>query len=271
MAKKEIISESFLIKEKPFYQPSGNEISIFEKAYSQHLPVSLKGPTGTGKTRFLEYMAWELKKPLLTVACHEDLTANDLIGRFLLKGDETIWQDGPLTTGVKIGAIVYLDEIVEARKDTIAFIHPLTDHRRILPIDKLGIQIKAHEDFLVCVSYNPGYQSLTKDMKPSTKQRFIGIEFGFPSKVLEEKIIKGETSFDDEAIIEKMVFLGSKLRTTLGHEHIQEYPSTRLLIYAIKLIKAGMSFDEACRVGIVNALTDDVEVQNGIMKFVENL
>lgn len=270
MPKKDSNSDEFLVTEEPFYQSVGGEIATFDKAYSQRLPVLLKGPTGTGKTRFLEYMAWKLKKPLITVACHEDLTASDLVGRFLLKGNETVWQDGPLTVGVKIGAIVYLDEVVEARKDTIAFIHPLTDHRRILPIDKLQTQIKAHKDFNICVSYNPGYQALTKDMKPSTKQRFVAIEFGFPEPDLEKKIIFGETNCKDNDVVEKVVFLGTKIRG-MGKDFLQEHPSTRLLIYAVKLIQAGMNFEEACKVGIIQALSDDIEVQKGMNKFVEIL
>ncbi len=176
----------------PYYEPQGNEIAIFEAAYRKRLPVMLKGPTGCGKTRFLEYMAFQLKRPLVTVSCHEDLTSSDLVGRFLLEGAETVWQDGPLTRAVKVGAICYLDEIVEARTDSTVVIHSLTDHRRRLTIEKKGQEIDAHEDFMLVISYNPGYQTVLKDLKPSTKQRFIAINFDFPPEEVERKIIVNE-------------------------------------------------------------------------------
>ena len=188
-----------------FYLPQGNEVEIFKAAFSKRLPVMLKGPTGCGKTRFLEYMAYQLRRPLVSVACHEDLTSSDLVGRFLLEGDQTVWQDGPLTKAVKEGAICYLDEIVEARTDTTVVIHPLTDHRRQLPLEKKGQVVEAHEDFMLVISYNPGYQTVLKDLKPSTKQRFVAIPFDYPDEDLERKIVKAEAGGLDDALVDKLV------------------------------------------------------------------
>ncbi|MGD9973450.1 MAG: AAA family ATPase, partial [Desulfatirhabdiaceae bacterium] len=188
-----IAIENYRIRSEPFYLPVGDEIEVFEKAYRLKLPVMLKGPTGCGKTRFLEHMAWKLSLPLITIACHEDLTASDLVGRFLLKGNETVWQDGPLSLAVKHGAICYLDEVVEARKDTTVVIHPLTDDRRILPQEKRGLLLEAHPDFLIVISYNPGYQSVMKELKHSTRQRFLAIEFNYPAAEIERSIIMKET------------------------------------------------------------------------------
>ena len=190
--------EDFRLTKEPYYLPLGNEIELFESAYNARLPVMLKGPTGCGKTRFVEHMSWRLKRMLVTVACHEDLTASDLVGKYTLRGDETIWQDGPLTTAVKSGGIAYLDEVVEARKDTTVVIHPLTDDRRILPLEKKGEIVSAPEDFMLVISYNPGYQSVLKDLKHSTKQRFVAIEFDYPPPDLEESILESESGVDAE-------------------------------------------------------------------------
>src|SRR5205823_13492049 len=184
--------EEYRIADEPYYLPVDREVDLFEAAHSAHLPVILKGPTGCGKTRFVEHMAWRLERPLITVACHEDLSSTDLVGRFLLEGDETVWHDGPLTTAVKHGAICYLDEVVEARKDTIVLIHPLTDDRRILPVEKRGTILQATDDFLLVVSYNPGYQSVLKDLKQSTRQRFVALEFDYPPPELEAEIVARE-------------------------------------------------------------------------------
>src|SRR3989441_10619020 len=220
--------EKHAIVREPFYLPVGEEVGLFEAAYRAKLPVMLKGPTGCGKTRFIEYMAWRLNRPLITVACHEDLSATDLVGRFLLEGDETVWHDGPLTTAVKSGAICYLDEVVEARKDTIVLIHPLTDHRRILPVDKRGEILEAHADFLLVISYNPGYQSVLKDLKPSTRQRFVAIEFGYPPRDKEAEIIAHESGIGADIALE-LAALGEKVRN-LKASGLEEGVSTRLLI-----------------------------------------
>ena len=210
----------------PYYEPQGNEVAIFEAAYKRRLPVMLKGPTGCGKTRFLEFMAFQLKRPLVTVSCHEDLTSSDLVGRFLLEGAETVWNDGPLTRAVKAGAICYLDEIVEARTDSTVVIHSLTDHRRRLTLEKKGQEIDAHEDFMLVISYNPGYQTVLKDLKPSTKQRFIGINFDFPSEEVERKILVREVPGTPQQIAEQLVAIGRKARLLKDHG-LEESTSTR--------------------------------------------
>jgi nitric oxide reductase NorQ protein len=243
------------ITAEPYYIQTGNEIALFETAFIAKLPVMLKGPTGCGKTRFVEHMAWRLGRPLVTVACHEDLFASDLLGRYLLVGDETVWVDGPLTRAVRMGAICYLDEIVEARKDTTVVIHPLTDTRRFMSIDKKGEIIDAHSDFMMVISYNPGYQSVLKDLKQSTRQRFIAIEFNYPSGEKEVGIICREGGVETTTA-EKLVTLGSKIRN-IKEQGLSEGASTRLLTYAAQLIKNGISPRHACRAAICEPLTDD--------------
>ena len=251
----------------PYYEAQHNEIEIFEAAYQKRLPVMLKGPTGCGKTRFLEYMAWRLKRPLVTVSCHEDLTSSDLVGRFLLEGEQTVWQDGPLTRAVKAGAICYLDEIVEARTDSTVIIHPLTDHRRQLPLEKKGQEIEAHEDFMLVISYNPGYQTVLKDLKPSTKQRFIGINFDYPSEAIERKIIRNEVPELDEAQINPLVAAGRRARTLKDHG-LDEVTSTRALVYAANMIAAGISPLEACKSALVSPVTDDPELAEALLEII---
>src|SRR5712692_578722 len=254
----------------PYYLPIGDEIDVFTAAYTCRLPVLLKGPTGCGKTRFVEYMAYTLMKEakdgvpgnLITVACHEDLTGSDLVGRYLIKGDETVWIDGPLTQAVKAGAIAYLDEIVEARKDTIVLIHPLTDHRRILPIDKKGEIIEAHPDFLLVISYNPGYQSVLKDLKHSTRQRFVTIDFDYAPRDKEAQVIAHESGVAMETALE-LAKLGEKVRH-LKASGLEEGVSTRLLIYAGLLMRRGVRPRRACSVSVSRALTDDAESQRAI-------
>ncbi|MEJ2060936.1 MAG: CbbQ/NirQ/NorQ/GpvN family protein [Gammaproteobacteria bacterium] len=252
----------------PFYLPQGREIEIFEAAYAKRLPVMLKGPTGCGKTRFLEYMAHRLGRPLVSVACHEDLTSSDLVGRFLLEGDETVWQDGPLTRAVKEGAICYLDEIVEARTDTTVVIHPLTDHRRVLPLEKKSQFIEAHDDFMLVISYNPGYQTVLKDLKPSTKQRFVAIPFDYPDEELERKIVAGESGCNRPELVEKLVAAGRKARALKDHG-LQEATSTRALTYAAELMNAGLEPLEACRAAMINPITDDPELIEALEEIVQ--
>ena len=252
----------------PYYEPQGNEVAIFEAAYRKRLPVMLKGPTGCGKTRFLEHMAFTLKRPLVTVSCHEDLTSSDLVGRFLLEGASTVWQDGPLTRAVKAGAICYLDEIVEARTDSTVVIHSLTDHRRRLTIEKKGQEIDAHEDFLLVISYNPGYQTVLKDLKPSTKQRFIAINFDFPAEDVERKIVVNEVPGIDAELAAKLVATGRKGRLLKDHG-LEEATSTRALVYAANMINAGLDPVNACQVAMVNPLTDDIELADALMEIVK--
>lgn len=245
-------------QQAPYYEPWGEEIAIFSAAYHNRLPVLLKGPTGCGKTRFMEYMAWQLQCPLITVSCHDDLTATDLVGRFLIRGGETVWVDGPLTKAVRNGGICYLDEIVEARKDTLVVIHPLADDRRILPIDKLGETLVSPPEFCLAVSYNPGYQSVLKDLKQSTRQRFVAIAFDYPQPVLEQKIIRQETGVDADTA-EKLVKI-AKMTRNLTQSGLDEGASTRLLVHAAKLIVSGMDVLTTCRSTIAEALTDDSEM-----------
>lgn len=258
--------EKHIIPLEPYYLPVGKEVGLFEAAYRGKLPVMLKGPTGCGKTRFIEYMAWRLNRPLVTVACHEDLSATDLVGRFLLEGDETVWHDGPLTTAVKHGAICYLDEVVEARKDTIVLIHPLTDDRRILPVEKRGTILQAPDEFMLVVSYNPGYQSVLKDLKQSTRQRFIGLEFDYPPAPLEADILMHEGKIDEQ-MARDLVLIGEKVRNLKGHG-LEEGVSTRLLVYAAQLVSSGIHPHLACEVAISSPITDDSELQRSIREIV---
>ena len=268
-------SELTSADEEPFYLPIGDEVNLFEAAYRERIPVLLKGPTGCGKTRFVEYMAWRLAQKsgvtsgysLTTVSCHEDLTATDLVGRYLLSSDGTHWIDGPLTRAVKNGGICYLDEVVEARKDTIVVIHSLTDHRRLLPIEKKGELLHAHPDFFLVVSYNPGYQSTIKDLKHSTRQRFVSIEFDYPVLALEQRIIAREAGVDS-ATAGALALAGVQIRH-LDQQNLLEGPSTRLLIYAGRLIVQGVAPRRACDVAIVQAMTDDVLLAKGVRQVIE--
>lgn len=267
-AARHLAFEEFIHQNEPFYLPVSHEVEIFEAAHAKRLPILLKGPTGCGKTRFLEYMSHRLGPlPLITVACHEDLTATDLVGRYLLEGDETRWLDGPLTRAVQAGAICYLDEVVEARKDTIVLIHPLSDHRRILPIERRGEVIEAHESFQLVISYNPGYQTVLKDLKPSTRQRFVAIEFDYPSAEIETSIVQHESGVAEE-LAEQIVRLGGKVRNLREHG-LQEGVSTRLLVYTGQLIASGLPPRLACQSGFVQALTDDREVSKSLLEVVE--
>src|ERR1044071_3147364 len=258
--------ENYHISNEPFYLSVKDEVEIFTAAYEAKLPVMLKGPTGCGKTRFIEYMAWKLARPLVTVACHEDLSATDLVGRFLLEGEETIWHDGPLSIAVKHGAICYLDEVVEARKDTIVLIHPLTDDRRILPVEKRGVVLSAPDDFVLVVSYNPGYQSVLKDLKQSTRQRFISIEFDYPPAEIEVEIVAREGGVDEQAARD-LVLIGQKIRNLRGHG-LEEGVSTRLLIYAAQMIARGIPPIAAAEVALCSPITDDRELQRSIREIV---
>ena len=264
--KEPVTTEEVTIHEEPYYQPLGSEVKIFESAYRNQIPVLLKGPTGCGKTRFMQHMAWRLKRPLITVSCHDDLTASDLVGRYLVAGGETIWLDGPLTRAVKAGGLCYLDEIVEARKDTIVVIHPLADDRRMLPIDKRGEIIKAPSEFLLAVSYNPGYQSVLKDLKQSTRQRFLAIEFTYPAKKLETEIVMHESGINEETA-SRLVSLAEKTRH-LKDRGLIEGASTRLLIHAAKLIIAGIDPVTACEVAVSEPLSDDQEMLRGLAELI---
>jgi len=287
---KEYAIEEFIVRSEPYYRVVGDELELFTAAYNQHIPVLLKGPTGCGKTRFVEYMAWklgrpmtvvkggkgkkkdeddEVRVPLVTIACHEDLTASDLVGRYLLDANGTRWIDGPMTRAVKAGAILYLDEVVEARKDTTVLIHPLTDHRRILPVEKLGTVIEADDRFLLCISYNPGYQSALKDLKHSTSQRFISIEFYYPPRDIEAEIIARESGCSSEQA-DSLAKLGEKIRNLEDHG-LQEGASTRLLIYAARLISEGIEPRRACQVAIVWTLTDEEELQRSLEEVVSSI
>jgi nitric oxide reductase NorQ protein len=264
------------LREEPYYLPLGDEVAVFEAAYQARLPVLLKGPTGCGKTRFVEHMAWRIYRkqrssvldvPLVTIACHEDLTATDMVGRFLLKGDETVWRDGPLTRAVREGSICYLDEIVEARKDTTVLIHSLTDHRRLLPIDKTGELLSAHPDFLLVISYNPGYQSVLKDLKPSTRQRFVSLSFDYPDEEREATIVAHESGVD-AGQARQLALIGAKVRNLKEHG-FEEGVSTRLLIYTGSLIQRGVSPRRAAEIGIIGAVSDDQTVQQAIADIVD--
>ena len=259
--------DAYRLIAEPFYQPSGNEITLYEHAYRHRLPLILKGPTGCGKTRFIEYMAWKLDRPLVTLACNEDMTSSDLIGRYLLDAQGTAWHDGPLTLAVRYGGICYLDEVVEARQDTTVVIHPLTDARRILPLDKKGEVIHAHPDFQLVVSYNPGYQSQSKDMKPSTRQRFAALKFDYPDPKLEAKIVAHEASVTFD-LAERLVGIATRSRALKNHG-IDEGISTRMLIYAGVLIGSGVDPRESCGMTMTCAITDDPDITKALQGFVE--
>src|SRR6056297_2623104 len=250
----------------PFYQPTGRECDLFETAHDNGLPLLLKGPTGCGKTRFVEHMAAKLGKPLHTVACHDDLSAADLIGRYLLKGGETVWVDGPLTRAVREGSICYLDEVVEARKDVTVVLHPLTDDRRILPTDRTGEELEAAPGFMLVASYNPGYQNILKTLKPSTRQRFVAMEFDFPAPDLETRIVVQESGLSQDRAA-ALVRLAGKLRALKGQD-LEEGVSTRLVIYAATLIAQGMPVERAIEAAMIQPLTDDGDIKRGLLDLV---
>jgi nitric oxide reductase NorQ protein len=242
----------------PWYRPVGDEIALFEAAARHRLPVLLKGPTGCGKTRFVRHVAWRLQRPVVTISCHEDLTASDLTGRFLVHGGETVWQDGPLTQAVRAGAIAYLDEVVEARQDTVVVLHPLADERRLLPLERAGELVEAHPEFQLVISYNPGYQSVAKELKPSTRQRFVAIEFGFPPPEVEAEIVAAESGVE-RGLAAALVRVAERVRP-LRDRGLAEVPSTRLLVHAARLVQGGFDLRRACQAAVVDALTDDPEL-----------
>jgi len=250
----------------PFYRPTGNEVELFDHAFRNQLPMLIKGPTGCGKTRFVQYMAARLGRPLYTVACHDDLTASDLVGRHLIGDHGTYWSDGPLTRAVRKGAICYLDEVVEARKDTTVVLHPLTDDRRMLPIERTGETLSAPDNFMLVVSYNPGYQNLLKGMKPSTRQRFVGLSFDFPNAEVETEVLMGETGINQE-MAARLVSLAGSLRALKDHD-LEEAASTRLLVYAATLINSGMDIQQACHAALIEPLSDDEETINALVEVV---
>jgi nitric oxide reductase NorQ protein len=256
------ILSQYRINTPPYYRPVADEVTLFQAAYSVRMPMMLKGPTGCGKTRFVEYMAYTLGKPLVTVACNEDMTASDLVGRFLLDAQGTRWQDGPLALAARHGAICYLDEVVEARQDTTVVIHPLTDNRRVLPLEKKGELIRAHADFQLVISYNPGYQSLMKDLKQSTKQRFGALDFNYPEHAVEAEIVAHETGVAPD-IADKLVSIAERARNLKGHG-LDEGISTRMLIYAGSLIATGVEAQNACRVTLVRPITDDPDMRDAL-------
>lgn len=256
------LETQYRIEEEPYYREVNGEISLFEAAYAARLPMMVKGPTGCGKSRFIEYMAWRLKRSLVSVACNEDMTASDLVGRFLLDKDGTKWQDGPLATAARIGAICYLDEVVEARQDTTVVIHPLTDHRRSLPLDKKGELIHAHPDFQLVISYNPGYQSAMKDLKQSTKQRFGALDFSYPDRETEIEIVTHESGVTAD-IAGRLVSIAERSRNLKGHG-LDEGLSTRMLIYAGSLMKKGVDALAACSMALVRPMTDDPDMRDAL-------
>ncbi len=261
--------EQYKITEQPFYEAQADEVVLYEAAYAARLPVMIKGPTGCGKSRFIEHMAWKLDKPLITVACNEDMTASDLVGRYLLDANGTRWLDGPLTIAARIGAICYLDEIVEARQDTTVVIHPLTDHRRTLPLDKKGELVDAHPDFQLVISYNPGYQSLMKDLKQSTKQRFSALDFDYPDQKVEISIVIKEASIDKDTA-GKLVKIAQTARNLKGHG-LDEGISTRLLVYAANLINKGIEAKAACRMALVRPITDDMDIRSTLDHAIDSI
>ncbi|MEW6427803.1 MAG: CbbQ/NirQ/NorQ/GpvN family protein [Thermodesulfobacteriota bacterium] len=261
--------EEHYIREEPYYRPQGDELALAAAAYDHRLPLLLKGPTGCGKTRFMQHLAWRLKRPLITVSCHDDLTTADLVGRYLVKGNDTVWFDGPLTRAVRHGAVCYLDEIVEARKDTTVVIHPLADDRRELPVEKTGELLCAPPEFMLAVSYNPGYQSVLKDLKQSTRQRFVALTFDYPSPDLEAAIVGHEAGIDP-GLAEKLVRVGAMSRG-LKDTGLAEGASTRLLIHAGKLIVAGLSPRLACRYAIAEVLTDEGELAGSLNDLIASI
>ncbi len=261
--------EQYMITEEPFYHAQDQEVAWYEAAYAARLPVMVKGPTGCGKSRFIEHMAWKLQKPIITVACNEDMTASDLVGRYLLDATGTRWLDGPLTIAARIGAICYLDEVVEARQDTTVVIHPLTDHRRTLPLDKKGDVVTAHPDFQLVISYNPGYQSLMKELKQSTKQRFIAMDFDYAPSDVETGIVAKETGVD-EATAKKLVEIGQVARNLKGHG-LDEGISTRLLVYAASLMNQGVKPQDACRLALVRPITDDEDIRSTLDHAIDSI
>jgi nitric oxide reductase NorQ protein len=258
----------YLIELEPYYRAAGKEVALFGAAFARRLPMILKGPTGCGKTRFVEYMAWRLKLPLITLACNEDMTASDLVGRYLLDAQGTVWHDGPLTLAARYGAMCYLDEIVEARQDTNVVIHPLTDERRVLPLDKRGELVRAHPDFHLVMSYNPGYQSAIKDLKQSTKQRFGAIDFDYPPAGVEAEVVAHESGIAPE-IAAKLVGVAHQSRAVCGRG-LEEGISTRMLIHAGGLIADGIDVHDACRLAMTASLTDDKDLLGALHGFVES-
>jgi nitric oxide reductase NorQ protein len=256
------VIQQYRIEQEPYYRPVSNEIVVYEAAYSERMPMMLKGPTGCGKTRFIEYMAWKLGKPLITVACNEDMTSSDLVGRFLLDANGTRWQDGPLTIAARHGAICYLDEVVEARQDTTVVIHPLTDSRRVLPIERTSELVHAHPDFQLVISYNPGYQSVMKDLKQSTKQRFGALAFNYPQRDIEIEIVAHEAGIARE-VAERLVAIAEMARRLKGHG-LDEGMSTRMLIYAGTLIGRNIPPYTACDVALVSPITDDLDMRDAL-------
>ncbi len=254
--------DQYLVDSMPYYRAVGDEVELYEAAYSVRMPMMLKGPTGCGKTRFVEYMAWKLRRPLITVACNEDMTASDLVGRFLLDVSGTRWQDGPLAVAARVGAICYLDEVVEARQDTTVVIHPLTDARRVLPLEKKGELVEAHPDFQMVISYNPGYQNLMKDLKQSTKQRFGALDFTYPEHHIEAEIVAHESGVDLE-IAGKLVSIAERARNLKGHG-LDEGISTRMLVYAGSLIARNIAPLAACRMTLVRPITDDPDMRDAL-------
>ena len=269
MEAKVLRTEEYVVASEPYYAPQGNELQLFEAAYHNQIPVLLKGPTGCGKTRFMEHMAWRLRRPLITVSCHDDLTASDLVGRYLIVGGETTWVDGPLAHAVRAGGICYLDEIVEARKDTTVIIHPLADDRRVLPMEKTGELLQAPTEFCLAISYNPGYQSVLKDLKQSTRQRFIAIEFDYPDPQLEREIVVKESGVDLGTATKLVRFAG--MTRNLKGSGLQEGASTRLLVHAAKLIVSGIDPRASCRGAVSEALTDDPEMLQAVHELAASL
>ena len=258
----------YLVTEEPYYVPTASEVQLFEQAAAQQIPVLLKGPTGCGKTRFVSYMAWKLGRPLITVACHEDLSASDLVGRYLFRDGETRWVDGPLTSAVRMGGICYLDEVVEARNDSLVVIHPLSDDRRILPVEKRNEVLRAPEGFMLVISYNPAYQSVIKDLKQSTRQRFVALGFDYPARDTETDIVAHESGVDEE-IAGRLVRVGTRVRKLKNHG-LEEGVSTRLLIYAGRLMVGGLSAADACRAAIVEPLSDDADLQRSMSEVIRD-
>jgi nitric oxide reductase NorQ protein len=257
------------ISEEPFYLPMEKELELFDAAYRNRIPVLLKGPTGCGKTRFMMHVAWKYRRPLVTVACHDDLTASDLVGRYLMKGGQTVWVDGPLTAAVRAGGFCYLDEVVEARKDTTVVIHPLADDRRLLPVEKRGELLKAPPDFVLAISYNPGYQSVLKDLKQSTRQRFLALEFTYPPRELETEIVMHESGTDEETA-RTLVLFAEKTRN-LKDRGLLEGASTRLLVHAAKLIRSGIDPAQAIGAAVAEPLTDEHEMLAALREILQSV